>query len=196
MVDINRVKIRARITVGNLIIVTPYILSFNVNITRGQISTFSASVKVPYTDVTGNITGDSIVIEAGENTASDTVFSGMVKKATISPVFDDPNFVLINMSGEDILSKLVGKKYTRRCRSTATSWVTIDNVVRKGLRSGKFRAKKSDYITMVNTELTENSEETKTGVILQFNDSKGVPPEIAEQIDGFATIVSNTEGTP
>ena len=192
---IDMVKIRGRITIGSLTVQTPYILSFNVNITRGNVSTFSASLKIPYQDVRGNITGDSIVIRAGENSASHTIFSGVVKKATISPVFDDPSFVLLNISGDDILSKLAGKKYTRRCRSTNTSWVTLDSIVRKGLRSGKFRTKKSDYIDVVSTEILEQSEETTTNTGPGFNQgAKNTKKGDPEKVDGRITIFSEAQG--
>lgn len=157
---IDMVKIRARITIGNLVVETPYIQSFNVNLSRGQISTFSASIKVPSDDVLGNIVGDAIVIKAGRNSPSSTVFSGVVKRARISPVFDDPSFVMINLDGEDILSLLNGKKYTRRCRATTASWVTIDNVTRKGLRTGKFKVQKSYVTTIVGTNYFDNDDNT------------------------------------
>jgi len=154
---ISMVKIRAKITIGNLVVETPYIQSFNVNQARGQISTFSAQLKVPYTKVVSNIVGDAITIEAGRNSPQSTIFSGIVKRARISPVFDDPSHVMINMDGQDILSHLVGKKYTRRCRATKASWVTVDNVTRKGLRTGKFRAQKSYATTVVGADVTSDS---------------------------------------
>lgn len=187
---IDMVKIRAKITIGTLVVQTPYILSFSVNITRGNISTFNASLKVPYFEITGSLVGDSIKIEAGENNPSSTVFSGIVRKTTISPVFDDPTFVLMNMSGDDILSKLNGKKYTRRCRSTNTSWVTIDNITRQGLRTGKFRAKKSDYIDMVHTDELEKSSETKTRTFTDtFNEQSSKTPTTSPELIGGQAII-------
>ena len=153
---IEMVKVRGKITIGSLVVETPYIQSFNVSLTRNQISTFSAQMKVPYDDIVSSITGDAIVIEAGTSGNLNTVFSGVVRKATISPVFDDPSFVMLNISGNDILSHLQGKKYTRRCRANTATWVTIDNVTRKGLRTGKFRARKSYATTVVGTELFQD----------------------------------------
>jgi hypothetical protein len=138
---ITQVKVRARITIGtSLIVETPYILKFDVNKVRGQISTFSASLKVHKNDITRSIAGDHIKIYAGENYANNVVFSGIVKSIIISPCWDDPQYVYMNLSGEDILSILRGKKYTRRSTATTSSWISIDSVARKGLRSGKFKA--------------------------------------------------------
>ena len=140
---ITQVKVRAKITIGNsLTVETPYILSFNVSKVRGQISTFDASLKIPGDDITRSITGDHIKIYAGTSSSytSNVVFSGIVKNITISPCWDDPQYIFMNVSGEDILSTLRGKKYTRRSTATTASWISIDGVARKGLRSGKFKA--------------------------------------------------------
>jgi hypothetical protein len=45
--------------------------------------------------------------------------------------------VILNISGNDVLSRLQNKKYTRRCRSTKGVWISIDSVTRQGLRDGK-----------------------------------------------------------
>ena len=134
---INMVKIRADVVVGSLTVSTPYILSFNVNKVRGQISNFSASLKVKHDDVSGRIVGDLVKISAGSGSASRGVFSGVVRSANITPCRDDPLFVILNVSGIDVLSRLEGKKYTRRSRSTKGLWVSIESVTRPGLKSGK-----------------------------------------------------------
>jgi len=171
---IDMVKIRARVTIGRLVVETPYIQSFSVNLARGQISTFSAQLKVPYEDVISNVVGDAIVIEAGENSPSSIIFSGIIKRVKISPVFDDPAFVMLNMDGQDILSYLTNKKYTRRCRATTATWVTIDNVTRKGLRTGKFRARKTDATTVVPTDhLSDPNYTTTPGLALWQSEARG-----------------------
>lgn len=156
---IERVKIRARIEVGNFTIETPYILSFNVNRTRGQVSTFDARIKIAEEDV-ADMTGGPIKIYAGSNYARNLIFTGIVKKATMSPCFDDPHFVLINLSGADGLSLLQGKKYTRRCRATATSWATIDGVARRGLKSGKFKYRQQPVLLVTDSELKDTPQLT------------------------------------
>lgn len=141
---INMIKIRARITIGGLEAVTPplnptgnHIQSFNVDKVRGQNASFSASLKVKHLEVSGDIIGSSIKIQAGKDNPSNTIFSGIVKSVTISPCREDPAYVLMNINGTDIMSRLDGKKYTRRCRSTRGLWVGIEGVARQGLRSGK-----------------------------------------------------------
>lgn len=139
--SINLVKIRAQISIGNNFIVeTPYIQSFNVRKSRGQLSTFDASLKVEYSKISGSNVGGSVKIQAGANGSMHTIYTGIMKKSTISPCWDDPGYVILNISGTDELSKLQGKKYTRRCRSTKSSWVAINSVTRKGLRDGKLDA--------------------------------------------------------
>ena len=169
---IDMVKIRAKITIGTLIVKTPYILSFNVSKVRGQVSTFSASLKVSHSDVAGNIVGNSIKIEAGEDSPKTVIFQGIVRKATISPVFDDPNYVSINLSGEDILSLLKNKRYTRRCISTQSVWYSINGVTRKGFRSSKFKARKVDNIQIMNTEAKENPAVTTTASVADDQSKK------------------------
>lgn len=145
---IEMVKVRALIDIGegNLMAGTPplgynnQILSFNVDKARGQVSSFSTSLKVRRDEVTGGLLDDaSVTIYAGTDStySSNKIFTGAIKTATVTPNRDDPEYVILNLSGNDILSRLNGKKYTRRCRSSKGVWVSIDNVSRPGLRDGK-----------------------------------------------------------
>jgi hypothetical protein len=177
---ISMVKVRAKITIGNLVVQTPYVLGFSVTQTRGQYSVFDASIKVSHVDLTGNvITGDHIKIEAGEDTPNNVIFSGIVKSAKITPVFEDPSFALINISGSDVLSTLDGKKFVRRCRATQSTWISINGVVRQGLRSSKFKAKKSDLITLINTDM--RTEDSSVGVSSIVDNIKNSPRTYTSQ---------------
>lgn len=141
--SIQQIKVRARITIGNsLTAETPFILSFNVNKVRGQLSTFDASLKIPGTNITRSISGDNVKIYAGTEGSynNNIIFSGIVKSIKITPCWDDPLYVYMNISGEDVLSTLRGKKYTRRSTASTAAWYSIEGVSRKGLRSGKFKA--------------------------------------------------------
>lgn len=154
--EITMVKIRAKITIGDSFTVeTPYILSFNVNKQRGQVSTFDASTKV--LAGTPSLTGGQIIIEAGTDDNLNKIFSGIVKKATIKPCFDDPQYVIIDLAGADVLSLLAGKKFTRRCKASKTAWISIEGVGRKGLKSGKFKYKKEETMVLDDAELDETS---------------------------------------
>jgi hypothetical protein len=143
---ITMVKVRATISVGSITAKTPssksqgdHILSFNVDKARGKPSSFSASLKVDGNKVTGSTSGSRISITAGTDTVEFQIFTGIVKAANITPCKEDPGFVILNLSGEDILSKLQGKKFTRRCRSSRGVWVGIEGIVRPGLRSTSFQ---------------------------------------------------------
>jgi hypothetical protein len=178
---IEMVKVRAKITVGGLSAGTPplgfnnHILSFNVDKARGQLSSFSASLKVRRDEVSGGaLNNAAIEIWAGENSASTQIFSGLVKTVTISPNRDDPSYVILNISGTDILSRLNGRKFTRRCRSSKGVWISIDNMSRPGLRDGKLAFSgnekslttwggdvfKGDNLTTTRTATTKGNVET------------------------------------
>jgi len=195
---IQMVKIRAKITVGNALTVeTPYIQSFTVNKTRGQASTFNASLKVSGSQVSGTIAGDSIKIYAGSNSASNLIFSGKVLRSTISPNFEDPTYVILSISGTDILNTLQGKKYTRRSTASESSWVSINGIVRQGLRSGKFAARlaEGEMIDTIHADpgkesLTETSNISAVFKQIVDNPSKGAvlaPPSLR-------TVVISPEG--
>lgn len=134
---IQRVKCRAEVSVGGITIRTPFVQSFNVRKQRGQVSTFTASLKVP-AGTSSQLAGGDVIIKAGEEGSLNTIFTGICRQANVSPCFDDPQYVLVSISGVDKLSLLQGKKFTRRCRATDTAWCAITGVSRKGLKSGKF----------------------------------------------------------
>lgn len=154
---IDRVKIRAKITIGNLIVETggssADIMSFSVTKSRSSGNSFSASVKVESGVIAAPLSGSNIKIEAGENSPSKVVFVGIIKSAKISPCFDDPKYVILGLSGTDVMTFLEGKKYTRRCRGTRSVWYTINNVVRKTLKSGKFERRKAEMFSITAGEL-------------------------------------------
>jgi len=154
---ITRVKIRATIEGAGFYAETPYINQFTVTKTRNNISSFSASVKVRTANFDATIYAGPVVISAGVKTDDTTdlkkVFTGIIRKATISPCWDDPTYVLLNISGEDILSELRGKKITRRQIKEKGSWATIDSVIRRGLRSDKF-----SYINRATMQTSPNEE--------------------------------------
>jgi hypothetical protein len=152
---IDMIKVRAEIVLGSITAITPYqnsnayILSFNVDKARGQISSFSCSLKVKSGTISNTITGDGIQISAGTSAGMNRIFTGVVRSANISPCREDPGFVILNLSGNDVLSRLQGKKYTRRCRSTKGVWVGIESVARPGLRAGKltYTAREPNILT-------------------------------------------------
>jgi len=159
---IQLVPIRATITIGALTVSTPYIQSFNVRKTRGQISSFDASLKVDHGAITGSNMGGFVTISAGSSGQS-KIYTGILKKSTVSPCWDDPGYVLLNISGTDVLSHLQGKKYTRRCRATKSTWISIDSVTREGLRDGKFK-KEHQVLSTMPSAIEKAQEPTKTAM--------------------------------
>ncbi|MGD9158772.1 MAG: hypothetical protein PVG39_10230 [Desulfobacteraceae bacterium] len=188
------VKVRALIRIGNsnLIAGTPplgypnHILSFNVDKARGQISTFSASLKVRRDEVTGGLLDDaSVSIYAGTTSTylRNKIFTGAIKTVTMSPNRDDPEYVILNISGNDILSRLTGKKYTRRCRSTKGVWVGITGVTRQGLRAGKLAYEPTEaYLGMYGGDLN-----------MQDNLTSTRPPITEEQVEAVSEDSDNQE---
>lgn len=144
---IELVPIRATVTLGGLTVKTPFIQSFNVRKTRGQLSTFDASLKVASSDISASNMGGFVTISAGSSSER-KIYTGILKKSTVSPCWDDPGYVLLNISGTDVLSHLQGKKYTRRCRATKSTWISIESVTREGLRDGKFKKEHQVLATM------------------------------------------------
>lgn len=158
---ITRVKCRAKVDVAGLIVETPFVQSFNVTKQRGQVSTFSASLKVPAGSAS-TLAGGSVKIWAGEGGADNLIFTGMCRTAKISPCFDDPQYVILSISGMDNLIMLQGKKFTRRCRATDSAWCAITGVTRKGLRSGKFAYNTEPVLTMNDGQLEKQDNVTGT----------------------------------
>jgi len=131
--SIEIVPIRAKVKLSGFSVETPFIQSFNIRLSRGQLSSFDTSLKVRGQDIDNALTGGVISFEAPSK-----IYTGIIKKATVSPCWDDPGYILLNVAGTDILSHLQGKKFTRRCTASASTWVSITDVVRSGLRSGEF----------------------------------------------------------
>lgn len=183
---IEMVKVRAVVNIGsgNLMAGTPplgypnQILSFNVDKSRGQISTFSASLKVIRDEITGGLLDDaSVTINAGtaDTYNSNKIFTGAIKTATVTPNRDDPEYVILNISGNDVLSRLNGKKYTRRCRSSKGVWVSVDNVSRQGLRDGKLSYEPTEeYIGIWGGEIYKKDNLTSTRDALPIADAEAV----------------------
>lgn len=121
MVEMSAVKIRAKVAVGGITVETPYIRSFSVNRARGQPSaTFSASLRVP-AGTSFDAISSEVVISAGTESSTNTIFTGYVHNITISPSREDSSFVIMDISGQDALYKLQGQHYTRRVSAIALS---------------------------------------------------------------------------
>jgi hypothetical protein len=134
---IQDMRIRATIQFGNVVVQTPYILSFSVTKTRNSKSTFSASLKIPSGEL-DSITGNKITISSGTKRNEIQIFTGYILSSRPSICFDDPNYTILNVSGSDILYVLEGEKYTRRQLNSKAKWAIIDGVTRKAEKGGQF----------------------------------------------------------
>ena len=135
--SITTVPVRATVSFGGISISTPFVMSFSVRKSRGQINTFDTSLKVGHDKISGVITGGQVEITAGPKGGEKKIFTGIVRSAKMTPCWDDPTYVILTISGNDTLSLLQGKKYTRRCRASRGKYCVITGA-RPGLKSGKF----------------------------------------------------------
>jgi hypothetical protein len=186
---IQAVKVRARIKIGNLNVRTPdgsssdgIILSFNVTKSRATPSTFSASLKVLHTSISRSPIGN-VEIYAGVGSASDRIFTGVIKSAKIRPCFDDPEYVLLDINGADVLSTLQGKKFTSRSRATKSTWMAITGVNRQGLRSGAFKPTPFEYFGISGSDIKETNDGVST--------VSSAPPSVAKAPVGHRKAVIN-----
>jgi hypothetical protein len=144
MVNLEKQPIRAEIEIEDQYTVrTPNIMSFNVTRTRGQAAAqFSASIKVDYDDVgsSSSVVNSRIIIKAGESTSFGsltTIFTGIIYKCVINPIRTDASKVMLNLSGQDVLSILNGQKINRRLvtrrdgSSPPQRWGIVNNIVKQ-----------------------------------------------------------------
>jgi len=193
---IERIKVRAKVEIGNLNVVTPFVQAFNVRKQRGQISSFDATLKVSHDEVGGAITGDAVKIYAGVDAANDLIFTGICRSAKMSPCYDDPKYVLLSISGADILSLLQGKKYTRRCRSSKSTWMAITGVIREGLKSGKFTAETNTIIVEEGKAFTDDNRVGHIGMTPATERNKSPDPELSRRVESAMIDVQILNDAP
>lgn len=127
-------QIRARIVINDTLTVeTPFVKSFSVNKSRSSnVGTFSASIEVPANSNFGSPTGSSgtIRIYAGTKLNYITkgpIFTGIIRRMSPQPIVGKPNYFLVSISGNDIMSKLENKKFSRRIATDGPGlFVTIN----------------------------------------------------------------------
>ena len=181
---ITSVKIRATIQVGNNITVnTPYVLSFNVTKTRNSKSTFSASLKIPATNL-GDIDSNKITISAGTSDKKVLIFTGYILTNRATPAWDDPKYVVLNVTGSDILYKLESERYTRRQMDALSKFAIIENVVRKAQTGAKFKVRKEPLLVTSLEHRMDEQKEDKQNISSDLS-RLGVTPKnmIDETVD-------------
>ena len=173
-VSVTEVHVRAKIVFVGLTVETPYVLSFNVTRSRGNMcATCSASMKIPSSSEVNGL--GKIEIYAGKNSASNTIFTGYIRKITINPCREDSDFVIVNVSGRDGMHVLEGERYTRRQPAVSLSrYGMITSVVAS---NDQFREKFPSRIY--------NNEERLMGFPIMDGDSMNTKPPLppAKMVD-------------
>lgn len=201
---IENIPIRATITFEDsaISISTPYVMSFNVNKSRGQAASFSASIKVNYT-IVQSMKG-RIYIEAGPKDAMRRIFTGYIKSAVPSPCWDDPAYFVVNISGVDELFKLENRRFTRRQLTNDTSWAIINDVVSQGTMNAKLKythnrnlvtvADNEDLkdLTMYDSEKEKKSQEPKPDTNSPKDGTK--PSQKLEASIGYINFTGSNAG--
>jgi len=160
-------RIRAEIILGSLTFVTPYIKSFSVSRSRGQLAaSFSASIEVPATTVFP--VHSDIVIRAGTLGNLKTIFTGTVLNISVNPSFERGTFYVVSLAGQDRFWELEGKTFSRRQRTRgASTFAAITGVSSKAPQQGVSVEKhiKSGGVSRIkgtDTNLAEHSQLVKT----------------------------------
>ncbi len=203
------VKCRAKVRIGDFTAGPnePHVQSFTVNRSRNTPATCSASVKVriggtPSGTTTSFATGGSgggsnsatqlksgtLEIWAGANGKLPKIFTGYVKTVRISPCFDDPSYVILSITGVDALAMLENKKYTRRCRAALSSWVSIEGVARRGLKSTSFAYRQKEEFDVYDGDTQKAGPISKARSVQVF-DTSASPAPPRNQAKGHVQII-------
>lgn len=111
-------KIRAEVWMGDTLIAkTPFVKSFNVQKSRGQVSTtFTATLEV--LAGTQFQQGEKVVIKAGKKGNLKSIFKGNIESTSVRPTFGKPSYYSLTWSGRGVLSELENKTFSRRLKTT------------------------------------------------------------------------------
>jgi len=174
--SLNTVPIRAEIRLGNLVVKTPYILSFNVKKERNNKSTFQASLKVLSTDL-NSLGNSSVVIKAGVEGNLNKIFTGDVLSSNPTPSWDDPKYVVLNVQGSDILHRLENEKFTRMQETQDSKWALITGINRKAPKGSQFKLVNHEVIMPTDGDHTTDAQK-------DYNTSVDVLGSLASPIPG------------
>jgi hypothetical protein len=116
-IPITEEKVRAEVYLGaQLLAKTPFVLNFTVNKSRTQLST-TASVTLELLAGTSFPLGEQLKIKAGLRGSLKDIFAGEINTTRVDPSFGKPSYYKLTMTASGVLSKLEGKKFSRRLRS-------------------------------------------------------------------------------
>lgn len=109
--------IRAEVWMGDsMIATTPFVSSFNVGKSRGQLST-TCTVTVDVLATTSFPSGADLIVKAGTRGNLKRVFTGIVESTTTEPSFAKPSYFRLAFSARGVLSQLENKTFSRRLKS-------------------------------------------------------------------------------
>lgn len=188
---LNTVKIRARVTIGDFVVETPYILSFNVSKERNKKSTFTAALKIEEDDL-NNLMGDVVTISAGENIPK-LIFTGYILQSSPSPCWDDPKYVVLNISGADVLYMLDNERFTRLANYSEDSWAIITGINRKAAKGTQFRLINSP-VTMP-TDGDNISDWEKSNILKSTLLDSNAPPTPGDGSNSVALVFKNLKSS-
>lgn len=103
---------KCEVLVGSLVVQTPFVLSAGVKRARGQVSKATVSLRVvsKNTKLSSSLAGKGILIRF----MSQNVFTGIITNINSAASGICAGEVILNITAEDILYKLRGKRFTRR----------------------------------------------------------------------------------
>lgn len=103
---------KCEVAIGDLIIQTPFVLSAGVKRARGQVSKASVSLRLDDSTerAAAGLGGKGIIIRF----MSQNVFTGIITNINSAASGNCAGEVILNITAEDILYKLRGKRFTRR----------------------------------------------------------------------------------
>lgn len=179
--SISEVKVRATIEFGGESISTPYVLSFSVTRNRNSPGTMNASVKVP-AQRSGTASGE-VIVKAGTSSGKDTIFTGDLKSVTVSPCWDDPYYVILNIQAVDFLDRLRDTSFTRRQLGHDQSFAFITGV------QGQQSSTKFDAVNAPTKTFMDAKDTSGTGL-----GAYGNSPSMSEQKKGNDNITQGRLG--
>ncbi len=111
-------NIRAEVYLGGVLLAkTPYIKSFNVSKSRGQVSnTFNITLEL-LGSTSFNSLGGNLSIRAGLKGDLKDIFTGVIESNQVRPAFGKPSYYSITLAGRGILSELENKTFSRRLKT-------------------------------------------------------------------------------
>jgi hypothetical protein len=122
-----------------------------------------------------HLTDNKVVIYAGTKNHQNKIFTGYILNSTPSPCWDDPKYVVLNISGSDILYRLENERYTRRQTSASSRWAIITGVQRKAPKGSKFKLVKENVLLPTDGDISTDDQKSDKQFYITDLSRYGVP---------------------